>query len=183
MHVRRIVTGVDEEGRSVFVDDGRPPRTHVFVHTPGLEFSLVWGTDAAARPAVDGADPTPQLGRPLPRSADSTRLILMQVPAGSADLGHAEEAIAEQRAVWPDLLGHFEADDTPGFHRTHAIDYLVLLDGELVLELDDGAETTVRRGDLVVQHATRHAWRNRTDRPATFVAALIGRPSAADEHS
>jgi uncharacterized cupin superfamily protein len=32
----------------------------------------------------------------------------------------------------------------------------VVLEGTVVLELDDGAEVTLHRGDTVVQHGTRH---------------------------
>lgn len=49
-----------------------------------------------------------------------------------------------------------------------------MLSGRLVLELDDGATTEVGPGDAVIQNATRHAWRNPFDQPATFHAVSIG---------
>ena len=49
-----------------------------------------------------------------------------------------------------------------------------MISGEIVLELDDGAEVTLRPGDTVVQNGTRHAWRNRTDKPAVLVVVLVG---------
>jgi quercetin dioxygenase-like cupin family protein len=42
------------------------------------------------------------------------------------------------------------------------------------LELDDGAQTRLTPGDTVVQLAARHAWRNRTDAPASVAFVLIG---------
>ena len=42
--------------------------------------------------------------------------------------------------------------DNPGMHTTDTIDFEVVLSGEVVLELDDGAETVLRPGDTVVQN-------------------------------
>lgn len=47
-------------------------------------------------------------------------------------------------------------------HRTRTIDYGVVLDGEVDLELDDGTVLTMTRGDVVVQRGTVHAWHNRS---------------------
>jgi hypothetical protein len=40
------------------------------------------------------------------------------------------------------------------------------------LALDTG-EVELHAGDCVVQRATRHAWRNRTDRPARIAAVMM----------
>ena len=47
-------------------------------------------------------------------------------------------------------------------HRTRTLDYVVLVEGELVLILDDG-EVILKPGDVVVQRGTDHAWENRSD--------------------
>jgi quercetin dioxygenase-like cupin family protein len=64
--------------------------------------------------------------------------------------------------------------DAPGMHTTDTVDFEVVLSGEVVLELDDGAEVTLRAGDTVVQNGTRHAWRNRGDVPAVIAVGIIG---------
>jgi mannose-6-phosphate isomerase-like protein (cupin superfamily) len=46
-------------------------------------------------------------------------------------------------------------------HRTSTVDYVVVLQGEIVLVLDD-SEVTLRPGDVVVQRGTDHAWENRS---------------------
>ena len=61
-----------------------------------------------------------------------------------------------------------------GMHTTDTVDYEFVISGEVVLELDDGAEVTLRPGDTVVQNGTRHAWRNRTSEPAVLVVVLVG---------
>jgi mannose-6-phosphate isomerase-like protein (cupin superfamily) len=48
----------------------------------------------------------------------------------------------------------------PLMHRTESIDYGIVLEGEIILILDE-EETVVRAGDIVVQRGTNHAWANR----------------------
>ena len=45
-------------------------------------------------------------------------------------------------------------------HRTVSLDYGVVLEGEIALELDSGERRIMRRGDVSVQRGTNHAWRN-----------------------
>ena len=57
-------------------------------------------------------------------------------------------------------------------HRTQTVDYGIVLDGEVVLVLDD-SETVLRAGDVVVQRGTSHRWENRSDAPARVAFILI----------
>ncbi|MGH3190707.1 MAG: hypothetical protein ACRDOL_26285 [Streptosporangiaceae bacterium] len=41
-------------------------------------------------------------------------------------------------------------------HTTNSVDYVVVLDGDLWLELDDGQLTRLGPGDTVAQNGTRH---------------------------
>jgi len=50
-----------------------------------------------------------------------------------------------------------------------------VLDGTIVLELDDGETVALHKGDVVIQNGTRHAWRNPTDAPATVAFFVVGR--------
>ena len=59
-------------------------------------------------------------------------------------------------------------------HTTDTIDFVVVLSGEVWLELDGGQQTLVGPGDAVVQNGTRHAWRNKTESPREMAVALIG---------
>lgn len=45
-------------------------------------------------------------------------------------------------------------------HRSYSIDYGVVLSGQLELVLDGGDVVPLRAGDVVVQRATNHLWRN-----------------------
>ena len=73
----------------------------------------------------------------------------------------------------PGLAECFESDN-PGMHTTDTIDYGIVLDGEIWLELDDGQTQHLRKLDVVVQNGTRHAWRNRSGRVTLMAFVLIG---------
>ncbi len=50
-------------------------------------------------------------------------------------------------------------------HRTKTLDYVVVIQGEVVLVLDD-TEVILKKSDVVVQRGTDHAWENRSDKVA-----------------
>jgi len=82
-------------------------------------------------------------------------------------------ALQEAAEKLPGLTEVLEPDH-PGMHTTLTVDFEVVLSGEIVLELDDGAEVTLKTGDTVVQNGTRHAWHNRGDVPAVIAVGIIG---------
>lgn len=45
-------------------------------------------------------------------------------------------------------------------HRTNSIDYGIIMDGQIELELDCGATKLLARGDIIIQQGTIHLWRN-----------------------
>jgi quercetin dioxygenase-like cupin family protein len=75
-------------------------------------------------------------------------------------------------------------------HRTWSVDYGIVLDGQVDLELDDGICVPLQRGDVVVQRGTIHAWINRSDSAARMVFVLIdaaplhigGQPLPVESH-
>ena len=84
-----------------------------------------------------------------------------------------DAALADFEEHMPGLRGHMEPD-APGMHTTSTVDFEVVLDGEVWLELDDGVEVHLKAGDTVVQNGTRHAWRNHGDTTARLAVILIG---------
>lgn len=58
-------------------------------------------------------------------------------------------------------------------HRTQTLDYGVVIEGAIDLELDDGAVKTIRAGDVVVQRGTIHAWHNTSDAPCRIAFILV----------
>ncbi|KXL42960.1 hypothetical protein M433DRAFT_149943 [Acidomyces richmondensis BFW] len=55
-------------------------------------------------------------------------------------------------------------DFAPGYecmmHRTQSVDYGIVLEGRVISVLDSGEEVEMGRGDVMVQRATMHAWKN-----------------------
>ncbi|KAL6714807.1 hypothetical protein ACLMJK_007067 [Lecanora helva] len=57
----------------------------------------------------------------------------------------------------------FGPNSEPVMHRTKSLDYGIVLEGEVEMILDDGVKKVMRRGDVAVQRATNHGWRNTSE--------------------
>ena len=173
MHVRRVVTGHDAAGRAVVASDTQVDGFRPAL-APGTEFHRLWGGDAAPRFPDDGAEPAHHTYFPAP---GGFRFGMFSVPPASATSGRppedVEAAVVEFEATLPGLASHMEPD-APGMHTTSTVDFEVVLDGEVWLELDDGVEVHLRPGDTVVQNGTRHAWRNHGDTTARLAVFIVG---------
>jgi hypothetical protein len=170
---RLVVTGHSPDGAAVFVEDRRPEPVTVQA-LPGADFYMMWGTPDGA-PTVGERDAAPVL-RPYFPGVGGSRVIFLRWAAHSADpepVPDPDSVRSEVADKLPGLLDPFE-DDGDGMHTTDTVDYAICLDGELCLELDNGAEITLTPGTCVVQLGTRHAWKNRSDRPALMCYVQIG---------
>jgi hypothetical protein len=140
---------------------------------PGSAFHAVWGSDATLQLPSDGSKPDAKQWFPGP---GGVRFALVTI--GPADTAHPDDfdlgrAIVEVSEKLPGMVEVLEPDH-PGMHTTQTVDFAVVLQGELVLELDDGAEVDLVAGDTVVQHGTRHAWNNRGAVPAVMAVTIVG---------
>jgi quercetin dioxygenase-like cupin family protein len=74
---------------------------------------------------------------------------------------------------------HVDGDDPDrvGMHATDTLDFMVVIDGRIVLGLDDG-EHPLGPGDVVVQRGNLHRWRVSGDEPCTYAVCMI-RPDPA----
>ncbi len=173
MDVRRVVTGHDESGKSVFVsDEAVGPRSPVLL--PGSEFTLLWGGDQTPQFPDDGSMPNWHTYFP---PVGGFRFSMFTLPPGTAEADpgglSVEEALADAEQKLPGLLGYMDPSDA-GMHTTDTIDFEVVLEGTVILELDDGAEVTLQPGDTVVQNGTRHRWRNPGEAPARMALFTCG---------
>jgi quercetin dioxygenase-like cupin family protein len=176
MTVRRLVTGNDNRGKSVVAHDGPPPWSKDFEHTPGFASSFVWATTADV--SADPADPTEAAASIVPGPGGSVFLLVTFPPDSvMADPAFNPEAAGREHAEEsPGLVDFFEPD-SPGMHTTPTVDYGIVLDGEIWLELDDGKTVHLQTHDVIVQNGTRHAWRNKGAKPAKMAFVLIGQTS------
>jgi mannose-6-phosphate isomerase-like protein (cupin superfamily) len=173
VQVRQVVTGRDANGRSVVVSDEPTPAIEVAA-IPGSQFHLVWGTEDAT-PTV-GMKPQEAKVLPFFPGPGGTRFLLLRVAPESSvpePVGSPDDPFAEVESKLPGLVGAFEPDN-PGMHTTDTIDYGLCVEGEMWLELDDGQEVRLTPGTCVVQRGTRHAWHNRSDKPALMAYVLVG---------
>ena len=169
--VRRVVTG-HRGGKAVFASDELvDPLTLAIL--PGYSFHRLWGSDHVSRFPDDGAPPAqPDYFPPI----GGFRFGMLCIPSGGstapADL-ELTKAIAELDAKLPGMAIYSEAEE-PGMHTTPTIDFEVVLTGECVLELDDGAEVELKAGDVVVQNGTRHRWHNRSPASCQLAVFIVG---------
>jgi len=172
MKVRRVVTGHDETGRSVFASDEDVEPTTVPLFA-GWEFLELWGGDTTPVFPDDGREPAHRDYFP---KVDGFRFSFSVIPPeGTAAPEDLDMAVAEEEArrALPGMLDVLEPDD-PGMHTTDTIDFEVILSGEVILELDDGAERLLHAGDTVVQNGTRHRWRNPGGEPCVMAVFMVG---------
>lgn len=172
--VRRIVTG-ERGGRSVIVSDAPVANTHDFKSVPGFQTTLAWTAPAVPKLPHDGVDPVAEVVSMVP-SPHGSCLIIVQFPPDSVMESPDFDGAAageEQMRFLPGLAESFDPDGS-GMHITQTVDYDIILEGELWLELDDGEVRHLQAGDVVIQNGTRHAWRNRSNKHARMAAVLIG---------
>jgi len=60
------------------------------------------------------------------------------------------------------------------FHATDTIDYGVVIEGEIVLDLGDGGREVLPAGTCIVQRGTSHAWRNETRSRRSLPSLIVG---------
>lgn len=174
--IRRVVTGHDENGKAVVLEDGLAPAVRTNPLRPGHISVDLWKTTASPV-IVRRSEPDPTAGpkqiHPPPRGtvfriseiAPETEAIRNMPPEQSravfAAMGNESASTAGKK------VGRH-----PFMHRTESVDYAVVLQGEITMLLDD-QDVLLRAGDVVIQRGTNHAWSNRSDKPALMLYVLI----------
>jgi hypothetical protein len=59
------------------------------------------------------------------------------------------------------------------YHSTTTCDYIVVVEGELVMLVGD-RDIHLKAGDVVIQRGAAHAWHNHTDKKASIMGIMIG---------
>ena len=171
--IRRVVTGHDAQGRSVFISDGPPPQVRQRA-AGSSRVSELWETAETPADNSGAKDPTQHAYR-LPPPANGSVFRVISYPPDSERLASLE---AERASSHDDGSGRAGALDRsnarhPGFHKTASIDYAIILSGEIWALMEEG-ETLLRQGDVLVQRGTNHAWSNRSNAPCVVAFVLIG---------
>lgn len=176
MKVRRVVTGKNERGQSVVISDGASPREMVLEHTPGFVSSPLWRLESTPDLTKRDAGDAIAAGGTMVMPEGGSSFWVVTFPPDSVLMSpdwNPAVAGPEMAEASPGIAERMEPD-SPGMHETPTVDYVTVVSGSVVLELDEGRTVELRAGDTVVQQGTRHAWRNRTNEPATISIALLG---------
>lgn len=142
--IRRVVTGHDADNVAKVLID-RPASNEKFPQ-PGLVSTMVWCTDGA--PAK----------MPVGEQIEDM---------GARILGTAPPARGTRFAVID-----FPPDNHPHLHRTETVDYVIVIEGEIEMDMDDST-VKLKQGDIMIQRGTNHAWANRSDRRARVAFVLV----------
>jgi hypothetical protein len=174
--LRRVITGLDAAGRSVFAEDkAAVARTNPA--RPGWRLAQVWATgQAPAR--VDDLDRTPELHGVLPPSGGSV-LNIIDFPPEPKDQAERERALKAMKdyvistGVQPEPgLRRSPGGPHPRMHESNTIDYAIVLAGEIYAIMDNG-EKLLKTGDVLIQRGTNHAWSNRSDSYCRMAFVLV----------
>jgi mannose-6-phosphate isomerase-like protein (cupin superfamily) len=169
---RRVVTA-EAHGKSVIQSD-EFLQNYNFETVPGYIHRLVWANSSI--PDLSQQQKMDRYPESVVPGPGGTSLHLVTFPPSSvfADPSFDGEAARSEALIrLRGLADHFEKED-PAMHKTNTVDYAVVYDGEIWLELDDGKTVHLKKGDIVVQNGTRHAWRNKGTAPVTMLFFLNG---------
>lgn len=152
---RRVVTGI-KNGRSVILEDAS--NKNVSEHIPGLVISDIWATHSVH---VD-----------LQEECVIENTLLPNTPPKGSYFRYVSIPADHE------LHKYLQLETKPGvphplMHQTDTLDYIIILEGEVYLVLDE-EETLLKAGDIVIQRGTNHAWSNRSDKPCIQLAILLG---------
>lgn len=170
---RRIVTGHNGSGRAVVAMGGEVPNRFPLKAVPGTVFHEVW--NSAGSPALldNAADPTDKPLQLSPMALGSVIRVVDIPPDSVQNQVSAKDAAAAFAEIGEAQAGTGTRDSRHKLmHRTETLDYGIVTEGEVWLVLDD-EEVHLKRGDIVVQRGTNHAWSNRTEDMARMVFILL----------
>lgn len=130
--VRRVVTGHDADGVAIVLHDA--PFVKVKQGKSGV-LTHLWNTKATPadiRIGTDIADPGQEPHVTAP-PPDGSRFVIIDYPPGNSGT----------------------------MHRTETLDYVIVLEGEIDMDMDDSS-VHLAAGDVLIQRGTNHAWMNRS---------------------
>ena len=160
--IHRVVTGHDADGKSIVVSNGPLPTVVDLASIPGMIFHEIWETRGTPAPVDNSPDPTtgPLMHQP---PEHGTRIRFVDMPPDEEYLTDGESQMKELFEEVNDAKGLTRKSDSPHpmMHRSEAVDFGIVVEGEMTLVLDD-SEVPLKPGSVVIQCGTNHAWANRS---------------------
>ena len=142
--LRRIVTGISDEGKSIILIDGDAANSKEMVS--GFSRTDIWTTETTPVDNTGNED----MG---------ARDILFPSQSGTL-------------FTYVEIHPGYGVEE-PGWHTTDTVDYVVILKGEVYFLLEE-EEVLLKAGDLLVIRGTNHTWANRSSETCAIVGVMIG---------
>ena len=151
------------------MSSARPPNEkQLSTGLPGLTH-YVTGHNAEGEAIVQSTKPADWISLLNDTMAFNVVYTTSQFPVSlnnDADLKQHEEVLAKKELSLVNPNGtvarivDFGPGSEPIMHRTQSLDYGIVLEGEVEMILDNGVSKILRRGEVAVQRATNHGWKN-----------------------
>jgi quercetin dioxygenase-like cupin family protein len=163
--LRRIITGHNEHGKSVVIAE-KPPQEL------GTLYDMWETSGAPASLAPEDALEGRRVKLEPPAFGTNLRFFRVDPDDQALDADELEERVV--RGFEAIGAAHCRPDThrSPHMHVTGTIDYIIVLDGEVTLLLDED-EVDLQPFDVVIQRGTNHAWINKGNETALLAAVLI----------
>lgn len=177
---KRVVTGHNADGDAIVASNGPTPSVFPLLAVPGTVFHELWNTSASPALLDNASDPTRKPLQLSPGPQGSVIRVVDIPPDSVQNQVSDEDAAAVFAEIGESHAGSGRANARHKLmHRTETLDYGIVTEGEVWLVLDE-EEVHLKRGDVVVQRGTHHAWSNRTDAMARMVFILLDGCFAAE---
>jgi len=169
---RRVVTG--HAGRKSVIKSDEKLSAYGFKTVPGYEHTLIWANSDI--PDLNQEQKQADYPSSIIPGPSGTSMHFVTYPPDSVfrDPSLDDQAARQEYAARLPGLAETLERDAPGMHTTQTVDYAVVFEGEIWLEVDDGQTVHLKQGDVVVQNGTRHAWRNKGTDRVTMLFVLQG---------
>jgi quercetin dioxygenase-like cupin family protein len=142
--IRRVVTGHDAAHVARVLLDA--PATNAKHPQAGLVSTMMWCTEGAPAAIAIGEQPEDMGARILGTAPpqNGTRFAVIDFPPGNH----------------------------PHMHRTETIDYVIVMEGEIEMDMD-ASTVKLKAGDILIQRGTNHGWANRSGKRARVAFVLV----------
>ena len=168
---RRVVVGLDGDGRSTVVSDA--PTSARTVRPNGAIVEEIWRQDRLpARAGTDGIRTGEMEPMPPPNGAT---VRMFTLPPGRGPAPSSEAAL---RGAFGQQNIRRLADGVT-LHRTDSMYVATVVAGETYVVLETG-EVLLRAGDCLVLPGCMHAWRNESGSPAVIVTTVFPLDAESD---
>ncbi|TDO51573.1 cupin domain [Kribbella sp. VKM Ac-2527] len=140
---------------------------------PAYLNSQLWGTPEGLPVVGSGVDPEEVTLPWFPEPGGVRfRFFTFQPMSNGEESAATHVSSGDESAEPSNFLDAYDSA-RPGKHISDSVDFVHVLSGEVVLELER-REVLLRPGDVVIMRGTWHKWRNEGTQPCTVSSVMVG---------